>query len=114
MDNELEKKLGDKLVIFNQLHKFIMSLNPKINFRLSTVYVRYMLKDDIVTVVYFRGKFVSDCKLNVGFAFKEKPKGLGFRDAKYMSYPNINYSIRLKTDKDVTKNLSKQLGKYLF
>lgn len=114
MDNDLEKKLGDKLVIFNQLHKFIMSLNPKIQHRLSTVYVRYMLKDDVVAVVYFRGKFVSNCKLDVGFAFREKPKGLGFKDAKYMSYPNINYSIKLNTKKDITKNLSKQLSEYLF
>lgn len=114
MDKDLEKKLGDKLVLFNKLHQFIMSLNPEINFRLSTVYVRYMLKDNIVAAVYFRGKFVSDCKLDVGFAFKEKPKGLGFKDAKYMSYPNINYSIKLNTEKDITKNLSKQLSEYLF
>lgn len=114
MDNELERKLGNKLEIFNKLHQFIMSLNPKIRHRLSTVYVRYMLKDEIFAVVYFRGKFVSDCKLDVGFAFKEKPQGLGFRDAKYMNYPNINYSIRLKNDKDITKNLSKKLSKFLF
>ena len=114
MDNELEKKLGDKLVIFNQLHKFIMSLNPKIKHRLSTVYVRYMLEDDVVAVVYFRGKFVSNSQLDVGFAFKEKPKGSIFRDAKYMNYPNINYSIKLKNSNDITHNLSKQLSKFLF
>lgn len=114
MDNELEKKLGNKLEIFEKLHQFIISLNPKIEHRLSTVYVRYMLRDDIIAVVYFRGKFVSDCKLNVGFAFKEKPKNPVFKDAKYMNYPNISYSVKLKTDKDITKNLSKELKRLLF
>ncbi len=114
MNNELEKKLGNKLEIFNKLHQFIISLNPKIEHRLSTVYVRYMLKDEITAVVYFRGKFVSDCKLNVGFAFKEKPKDPNFKDAKYMNYPNISYCIKLKTEKDITKNLTKQLNKILF
>jgi len=113
MDKELEKKLGDKLVIFNQLHEFIISLNPKINHRLSTVYIRYMLGDNVVAVVYFRGKFVSNCKLDVGFAFKEKPKNSSFKDAKYMNYPNINYSIKIKNSNDITKNLSKQLGKFI-
>lgn len=114
MDNELEKKLGNKFVLFNKLHQFIMSLNTKINSRISTVYVRYMLKDNIVAVVYFRGKFVSNSQLDVGFAFKEKPKGSSFKDAKYMNYPNINYSIKLKNSNDITKNLSKQLSKFLF
>ena len=114
MNNDLEKKLGNKLKIFNKLHQFLMSLNPKIEYRLSTVYVRYMLKDEIVAVVYFHGKFISDCKLNVSFAFKEKPNNLSFKDAKYMNYPNINYCIKLKTEKDITKNLSKQLSKFLF
>jgi len=27
---------------------------------------------------------------------KEKPKNSSFKDAKYMNYPNINYSIKIK------------------
>lgn len=109
MNNDLEKKLGDKWLIFNKLHQFIMALSPKIEYRLCTVYVRYMLEDNVVAIVYFHGKFVSKGELDIGFAFNEKPKYSNFINAKYMNYPNINYSIKLKNIDDIVKKLIKTI-----
>ncbi|MBU2082372.1 hypothetical protein KKH14_03045 [Patescibacteria group bacterium] len=106
MNNDLKAKLGDKWLVFNKLHQFILSLSPEMECRLCTVYVRYMLGNNIIAVVYFRGKFVSSCQLDVGFAFKGKPKNHSFINAKYMNYPNINYSIKLKNSNDITKKLT--------
>ena len=107
MNKVLEKKLGDKWIIFNKLHQFIISLSSKIEYRLCTIYVRYMLEDNVIAVVYFNGKFVSKGELDIGFAFNEKPKDSNFINAKYMNYPNINYSIKLKNIDDITKKLVK-------
>ena len=114
MNDELEKKLNSRFEIFKKIHEIILSLNPEIKHRLSTVYVRYMLGDKIIAVIYFRGKFVSECRLNGGFSFKEKSTFPDFKDGKFMNYPGINYSLEIKSDKDITSKLVAQLKKSIF
>jgi len=107
MSNELKEKLGSKWPTFNKLHKLILSINPKIEYRIFPVYIRYSLRENIIAVVHFRGKFVLNNQLDVGFSFKEKPKFPGFINAKYMKYSGINYSIKITNEKGLTKKLIK-------
>jgi len=103
MQENLEKKLGKKWQIFNELHKFILSINPKIKYRLFTIYVIYLLEDNLVAIVYFHGKSVKNNQLDVGLSLKEKPKISGFVNAGYMKYQEINYSMKINSKKDIAK-----------
>ncbi len=109
MPENLKVKLGNKWPIFEELHLFILSLNPKITYRIFTIYVTYYLGEEIIAIAFFRGKFVLDCQLDVGFALMEKPKISNFTDAKYMKYPGINYSIKLNNRADITKEVIKTI-----
>ncbi|HUX36194.1 MAG TPA: hypothetical protein VMV71_04160 [Candidatus Paceibacterota bacterium] len=111
---ELEKKMGSKWPIFEKLHKTILSANPNIEYHVFPIYIGYYLGDKSVAIVYFRGKFVSDDELDVGLGLEKKPKVSGFVDAKYMHYNGVNYSIKLKTTKKITKEfiaIVKSIGK---
>lgn len=107
MLEELKKKLSNKWSTLEKLHIFILSINPKIEYRIFPIYIRYCLGEKIVALVYFRGKFVSNNQLDVGLSLKEKPKFHGFINAKYMQYPGINYSIKITNKKGLAKNISK-------
>jgi len=104
---ELKKKLSNKWPIFEKLHIFILSINPKIEYRIFPIYVRYCLGEKIIVLVYFQGKFVLNNQLDVGLSLKEKPRSSNFISAKYMHYPEINYSIKITDRAELTKNLSK-------
>lgn len=109
MLGELKAKLGKKWPIFEGLHKFIMSLNSKMRYRVFTIYITYYLEEKVIAVVYFRGKFVSDCELNIGFAFREKPNTAIFDSANYMQYPGINYGIKINSREDITGEITKTI-----
>ncbi len=108
MLKDLEVKLGSKWKIFINLHNLIISINPKVNYRVFPIYVNYYLNDCVVAVVYFRGKFAVGNKIDVGFAFNKKPSDKNFITAGYMKCPNINYSIKInkeEIDEEVTKEI---------
>lgn len=100
---DLKSKLDDKWIILNKLHKSILSIDPKIEYHVFPIYIGYYIKDNPVAMVYFQGKFVSSDLLDVGFALKEKPKNSNFVDAKYMKYPGINYSTKINSLENITK-----------
>jgi len=104
---DLKIKLGDKWPIFEEMHRFILSLNPKIKFYVPTIYVVYCLEDKPIAVAYFKGKFVSECQIDIGFALKERPKIPNFTDAQYMQHSGINYSIQLNSRNNITKKITK-------
>ncbi len=113
MTEELKKKIGNKWEIFNKLHQLIMSLDGKITYRIFPIYVSYYFKDNVIAVVYFRGKFISDSQLVAGFALKEKPKDSNFMDAGYMKYKGINYSLEIKNYKDISKKFIGEMGQII-
>ncbi len=100
---ELKKKLGSKWTMFEKLHEAILSANPNIEYRIFPIYISYYLADRNVVIVYFRGKFVSNDELDVGLGLREKPKNFQFISASYMHYYGVNYSIKLKDVKEITK-----------
>jgi len=107
MDKELKEKIGNKWLIFNKAHKLILSISPKIEYRIFPIYIRYCLEENIIALVYFRGKFTSDNGLDIGFALKEKPKITGLVKASHMKYLGINYSIKIDEQDEITKKLIK-------
>ena len=109
MDKELKEKMGNKWLIFNKIHGLILSISPKIKYRIFPIYIRYCSGEDIVALVYFKGKFTSDSGLDVGFAFKEKPKNSGLVKASHMKYPGINYSVKINRQDKITKELIKTI-----
>lgn len=113
MLEDLRKKLGDKWPAFNKLHQFIISGSPDITYRVFPIYVSYFTDDKMVSVIYFRGKALSGIQLDVGFSLKEKPSIAGFIDAGYMQYPGINYSIKINSTKDITKEFKKTISQII-
>ena len=104
--NDLIKKLGPKWPLFEEVHKNILAIDPKITYRVPTIYVGYYLEDEVVAVVFFRGKFVLDCELSVGFSLKKPPEDPNFFNAKFMQYPGINYCIKLSTTDGLRKKIA--------
>ena len=102
---QLKKKVGAKWALFEKLHKIILSTNPNIEYRIFPIYVSYCLGDRNIAIVYFRGKFVSNNELDIGLGLDKKPNNSRFTDAKYMHYTGVNYSIKLKDEKEITKKL---------
>lgn len=103
---DLKNKLGEKWELFEKIHRLILSLNKGVEFRVFPIYIRYSLKEKNLALIYFKGKF-ADGGLNVGLNLEERPKVKGFTNAKYMQYPGITYSIKLKKIKEITPSVVK-------
>ncbi|MDP3057081.1 MAG: hypothetical protein Q8N37_00985 [bacterium] len=111
MLEDLRKKMGDKWLVFDKLHQIIMFSSPSIDYRVFPIYVSYFIEDKMVFVIYYRGKTLSGIQLDVGFSLKDKPNMPGFVSASYMQYPGINYSIKINSVKDITKEFKKIINK---
>jgi len=105
IDTDFKKKLGDRWEIFRVLHKLILSLNEKVNFRIFPIYITYHLKDKNIALIYYKGKFVKNSGLDLGLNLKENPNSNKFIKAEYMHYPGISHGIKIKKLKDVDLNL---------
>lgn len=97
----LKKKVGNKWSLFEKVHKLILSQNKKIEFCLLTIYVVYYLGDNNVAVIYFKGKSAKE-GLDVGLNLTQKPKSKFFTRAKHMSYPGINYCVKIEKTSTLT------------
>lgn len=100
---QLKKKIGAKWAMFEKLHKIILSANSNVEYRVFPIYVGYYLGDRNIAILYFRGKFVSNDELDIGLGLDKNPKNSRFIDAKYMHYASVNYSIKIKNAKEITK-----------
>jgi len=104
IDADFKKKLGDRWEIFQVLHKLILSLNKKVNFRIFPIYITYHLKDKNIALIYYKGKFVNDGGLDIGLNLKGNPTSNKFIKAEYMHYPGITHSTKIKKLRDIDLN----------
>lgn len=104
---DLEKKLGDKEKLFRKLHKLILSLNSKIEFRVFPIYITYNLGEKNIAIIYFKGKFVANGSFDLGLNLEKHSKVKGFVRAKHMKYPGITHSVKLRKLRDITPNIIK-------
>ncbi len=98
---EIIKKIQstEDLNLFNETHKKILSLGSKVRFSVFPIYVRYIIKDKIIAILYFNKKNF----LNLGLNISKNKISNGFVDASYMKYPGINYSIKIMKKSDIKK-----------
>ena len=108
MKGELDIKFISKWPVLKKIHQFIMCLDGDVEYRVFPIYIRYNLGDSIIAVFYFKGKFISDGQLIVGFVLKEKPKRF-FVEAEDMKYKGINYYFRVNAYKEFSESLLKSL-----
>ena len=113
MNELLKGKIGNnKWSIFNELHQLFLSTNQKIDYRIFPLYIIYFLDDVVISVIYFKGKLVSNDsgdQLDVGFSFKNKPPIRNLISAEYMRYPGINYSLKFNSKSKISEDLVKMI-----
>lgn len=97
----------DNCKIAEKVHSSIISSDKTIDYRIFPIYVRYSREDKVVAILYFKGKFVNPKEVVLGLNLEEKPKLLGFKDAKYMKDSNMTYSYIIKDSIDSKKFISK-------
>ncbi len=107
--SDLESILGKKSnwKILQKVHRAILSNDKEIKFRVFPIYIQYFKDEKIISVLYYKGKFVNSDEIDVGFNLDHPPKLKLFKNAEYMHYPNINYSCKLKCSSNTDKFLSK-------
>ncbi len=109
INTDLKNKLGDRWEIFKKLHKLILSLNKDVDFHVFPIYIRYSLGEKNIVLIYFRGKFVADGGFNIGLNLDKHSKIKRFVKAKYMKYPGITYSVKIKKLGDITPDVVKAI-----
>jgi len=103
--NKMKSKNWDDLrLVFQVLHKKILSLNKNIRGKLYTIYIQYSDKEKVIAVVYY-----SKSGFDVGLALPNSVKDKKLKSAKYMRYPGITKCYMVKTKKDINSKLNKWL-----
>lgn len=80
-----------------QVHKKILSAGKDVEYRVFPIYIRYTKGDSNIAILYYEKSNFLDLGLNINKdAINSK-----FKDAVYMKYPDINYSIKINKIKDL-------------
>lgn len=105
----LNKSVGrkDNQELVSKVHLKILSLDKKIYFKIFPIYIKYYKDDEVIGIVYFKGKFVGLNELILGLNLKSNPKLLELKNAKFMKDPDINYSFFIKSSNISNKTTKK-------
>lgn len=105
MDNlqDVIKKISyeQDVALFKLVHEKVVSLAQKIKFDIFPLYIRYMIKDKVVAILYFYKKNF----LDLGLRISKNKIAPNFFDAAYMKYPGITYGLKIEKKADI-KNIN--------
>lgn len=85
------------LALFKLVHEKIISLAQKIKYDIFPIYVRYMIKDKVVAILYYNKKNF----LDLGLRISKNKTTANFFDAAYMKYPGITYGVKIEKKADI-------------
>jgi predicted transport protein len=103
-ESELADKLpltDEKFELFYPVHKKIISLNQNIEYRIFPLYVKYVIEDKVLFLIYFKGKFASTGILDLGMNLHDDTTVKGLVPAEYMKDKSINWSTKVTPETDV-------------
>jgi len=106
MDTDITKlknnqSLKNKWDILYKSHNAIISFDKKIRFRIFPIYIQYTKGEDVIAILYYRGKHVNIDNINIGLNLKQKPNFKEVKDGLYLKYASINYSLLFKNQSDI-------------
>ena len=102
---ELQNTLKEKFELFQSLHNLILSVHPKIQYRVLPLYIVYGLDEKNVALIYYRGKIVKDGGLYIGLNLDNPPKNKRFVTASAIKYPGIIYGTKLQNMSKITPSI---------
>src|SRR3989344_7754482 len=102
---KLQNTLKGKFELLQDLHNAILSVHPKIQYRIFPLYIVYSLGEKNVALIYYRGKIVKDGGLYIGLNLDNPPKNKRFVTASAIKYPGIIYGTKLQNMSKITPSI---------
>jgi len=98
----LKNILKERWALFQQIHNAILSVHPKIMYRVFPLYVVYGLDEENIALIYYRGAMIKDGGLYIGLNLDKPPKNKRFVPASAIKYPGITYGTKLQNTSKIT------------
>ncbi len=94
----------NKQILLQKIHKSLIS-GENIECRIFPIYIRYTRGDDIIALLFYKGKQGNLSEVELGLSLKNSKIPDGFSNGKNLKYPGINFSIKLNKTKDLSKKI---------